>query len=233
MAEDKKDKKEEKGNEAQPDEAVAKSKKKRLLILGGLGALLVLGAAIGVFLMTSGGSKKEEHGETMSAEEPKAEEKAAEHAPAEHGEKPKQEAKAEGGHGGGEKKAEGEHGGGGEHGKEAADKKPAEAKPTLGDFGETFALKTFHLNLGNPLENNYVRLEISVEFRGGQQQKDEIEKRMPQLRDAVVNIASRKTREFLLSPDGKHQLRKEILTQFNRYMTKPIDSVFITDLLIE
>lgn len=213
---DKKEENKDDNAEGQPDEAVAKSKKKRLIIIGGLGGLLVVGAVLGVFLMTSGGDKKTEHGEVMSAEEHKEGEKADEHAaPAEA---PKED---EGGHG-----KEGEHG-------DAKDKKPAEAKPTLGDFGETFALKTFHLNLGNPLENNYVRLELSVEFRGGQPQKDEIEKRMPQLRDAVVNIASRKTREFLLSPDGKHQLRKEILTQFNRYMTKPIDSVFITDLLIE
>lgn len=101
------------------------------------------------------------------------------------------------------------------------------------NFGSTYSFKPFHLNLGNPLENRYLRLEIAVEFRQGDTQKNEIESRLPQLRDAIIAVASRKTREFLLGPDGKDQLRLEILTKINQYMDMKIDSVFITDLLIE
>lgn len=56
---------------------------------------------------------------------------------------------------------------------------------------------------------------------------------MPQLKDAVIAVTRRKTREFLLGPDGMEQLRKEIQTRVNHYMTKKIDDVFITDILIE
>lgn len=101
------------------------------------------------------------------------------------------------------------------------------------NFGNTFTFKTFHLNLGNPLENHYIRLEIAVEYKGGEAQRKEIEQRLPQLRDAVVGVASRKTREFLLGPDGKDQLRREILIRMNRYMSQPLESVFLTDILIE
>ena len=101
------------------------------------------------------------------------------------------------------------------------------------NFGSTYSFKPFHLNLGNPLENRYLRLEIALEFRQGPAQKREIEVRRPQLRDAVIAVASRKTREFLLGPDGKDQLRLEILTRINQYMDMKIESVFITDLLIE
>ena len=151
-------------------------------------------------------------------------------------------APAEGGHGEAAPAAEGGHGEaapaaeGGGHGEAAPAKKPdakgADDESTV-DFGDTYAFKTFHLNLGNPLENHYIRLEVSAEFKGGDKQKEEIERRLPQLRDAVVGVVSAKSREFLLGPDGKAQLRREILIKLNRYMTTPIESVFITDLLIE
>ena len=101
------------------------------------------------------------------------------------------------------------------------------------NFGETFTLKPFTINLGNPLENRFVRLEIAFEFRSGATQKKELEARLPQLRDAVISVASKKTREFLLGPDGKDQLRLEILNRVNQYLDRKIEAVYIMDILIE
>lgn len=101
------------------------------------------------------------------------------------------------------------------------------------EFGESFSFKSFHLNLGNPLENRYIRMEIAVEYLGGESQKMELEARTPQLRDAVISVTSKKTREFLLSPDGKDRLRLEILNQINQYLNKKVERVFITDMIIE
>ncbi|MBI2602474.1 MAG: flagellar basal body-associated FliL family protein [Deltaproteobacteria bacterium] len=104
---------------------------------------------------------------------------------------------------------------------------------SLVEFGASYVMKPFHLNLGNPLENRYIRLEIALEYKGGQDQLKEIDTRLPQLRDAIISVASRKTREFLLGPDGKDQLRLEMLNRVNQYMTKKIESVYITDMIIE
>lgn len=123
---------------------------------------------------------------------------------------------------------------GGEHGEGTAkDSKDKAAALLQINFGATYNLKPFHLNLGNPLENRYVRLEIALEYKQGKEQEQEITARLPQLRDAIISVASRKTREFLLGPDGKDQLRLEILNRVNQYMDKKIESVFITDMLIE
>jgi flagellar protein FliL len=194
------------------------------------------------------GSKKEEHGaakgdhggEKKGEGEKKAEgghgEKKDEHKKGEgdkggHGAaKEEHGAEKAGGHGEGEKKAEGGHGGGGD---KKGDKKTADSKLEGVDFGCTAPLTPFHLNLGNPLENRYIRLEVSLEYGCAEEQKAEIEKRLPQLRDAIISVTSRKTREFLLGPDGKEQLRKEIHNRVNHYMTKKIDDVYITDILIE
>ncbi len=93
-------------------------------------------------------------------------------------------------------------------------------------------LKPFHLNLGNPLENRYVRMEIRLEYTNDDQ-KAELTARDSQLRDAIVSIISRKTREHLISPDGKDQLRLEIKNRLNQYLDKKITNVYITDILIE
>ena len=56
---------------------------------------------------------------------------------------------------------------------------------------------------------------------------------MPQLRDAIVGVVSKQTRDMILDPDGKAQLRREMLIRLNRYMNKPVEAVYITDILIE
>ena len=112
------------------------------------------------------------------------------------------------------------------------DKEKDEEEEDDFDFGKTYQMKTFNLNLGNALENRFVKLEVSIEYNG-EKTKREIEARLPQLRDAVISVVSRKTREFLLAPDGKDALRKEILIRINRYMTHKVESVYITDILIE
>jgi len=188
-----------------------KKSKKKLLIMIGLGISLVIGIGVAAALLLSGGgsssnvevSSKDNSAEVVAAEKPPLTEQATEST-----------------------------------GVDAATTSPARpaegATSDLGiDFGETYKMKTFHLNLGNALENRYVRLEVSLEYSGGAAHKQEIERRMPQLRDAVISVISRKTREFILAPDGKDALRKEVLIRINRYMKTKVDAVYITDILIE
>ena len=101
------------------------------------------------------------------------------------------------------------------------------------DFGCTHTFPMFNLNLGNPLENRYMRLEVAVEYGCGSQAKAELDRRAPQLRDAIASVARRKTREFMLGPDGLDQLRKEIHIKLNGLLTHKVDKIFITDILIE
>ena len=244
---DAKDKKVEKTAVAAPEDEAKSAKKKRLIIMIAGGVLVVAGGAVAAIMLLGGGGSKEagdghgapaEHGAAAAkGEGAKTEagghgDKAAEKGKGEH-------AKPEGGHGESAKKEE--HGAKegqakkDEKGKASESKDAGKSSGELEgvDFGQTQPLKPFHLNLGNPLENRYVRLEVSFEYKGGEAQKAEIEKRIPQLRDAIGNIASRKSREFLLGPDGKDQLRHEILIRVNQFMNRPIESVFITDMLIE
>lgn len=215
------EKEEEAKEEAAPDSGGGK-KKKKLMLFAGIGLLATIGIGAGSFLMLSGGeSTKEMSAETTVSPENATEEQKKEEV-AEEKEKESDDSKPS-------EKGEGEE-------KKATEDKAStdeEAKEDQIDFGESFKLNTFHMNLGNPLENRYIRVEVSIEYKGGEIQQKELEKRKPQIRDVVVSVVSRKTREFLLAPDGKNQLRKELLSRINRFMSRPVESVFITDILIE
>jgi flagellar FliL protein len=223
MSDKKEEKKEGAPEAAVEGEAKAPANKKKLLIMGGAGLLVVLLGAGGAFFFLSKGSK------SASAQNPP--ETAAEAPSNEHGDGKKEEGKKPEEHGeakkgdghGDEKKAEG-HGDG--------SKEKAESSATS-SYGQTFALRPFHMNLGNPLENRYLRLEVSLEYKGGDTQKSELDSRTPQIRDIVVSTSSRKTMEFLLGPDGKDQLRYEIFTKLNQVLDKKVEAVYITDILVE
>lgn len=241
MADKKEDKKEAAADKAElpPEEVAAKAKKRKLLFIVVGGVVLTAGIGAGLAFFLAGGSK-----ETMAAKadgnadeghgDAKAEEHAA--APAEgHAKKEGEghDGKKEGeGHDGAKKEGEG-HDAAKKEGEGHGDGTKVASKVDGVDFGCTQTLSPFHLNLGNPLENRYIRLEVAVEYGCGEEVKAEISQRLPQLRDAIISVTSRKTREFLLGPDGKEQLRKEIHTRVNHYMSRKVDDVFITDILIE
>ena len=217
MAKDKEEKKDGDAAKAEltPEEAAAKAKKKKLILFGGIGLLVLVGGGVGAMMFLGGGKKKE------VAQEATPSPAASPAADAElKGEAAKTDAAPA------DPKADPAKAGGTQD--------PAKKAPDVKiDFGQTYTFAPFHLNLGNPIDNRYVRLEVAVEYLGGPEQEEELKRRMPQLRDAVVSVTARKTREFLLGPDGKDQLRLEIKNRINQYMSKKIENVYITDILIE
>ena len=180
--------------------------KKKLIIMGAAGLLVVLVGAGSAFLFLNKGNKTAAaHGAPEATEN-------------EHGDAKKDEH--------GEAKKD-------EHGEAKKDEHGSTKGETSTNYGQIYPLKPFHMNLGNPLENRYLRLEISFDYRGSDPQKAELDARTPQIRDIIVNTASRKTMEFLLGPDGKDQLRYEIFTKLNQILDKKIEAVYITDILVE
>ena len=212
------DQQEEKKDKNQEEVEAPKKSKKLLLIVGVL--VLVLGGGAYFFLFSGSSSSSSQETSTESVEE------GSENKTAETPSETKEETKAQE-----EKKAPEEKKTQDGTSPSLLDKLTGGSK--VAEFGDTINLKPFNINLGNPLENRYVRLELSLEYKGKDSQKQEIERRMPQLRDAIISVTGKKSREFLLSADGKDQLRKELLIVINRYMSRPIEAVYITDILID
>jgi flagellar FliL protein len=202
--------------DAEPEQEEG-GKKKKMILFAGIG-VLVLAIGGGAFMFMGGSKPADENqsGENSSQEESQSQEEGKKDEKGSQKEDKKEE--------GGKEKDD--------DGKKSDDDSDEKSEVKI-DFGAHYNLKTFSLNLGNPLENRFLKMNVSLEYKGGEAQKKELEARVPQLRDAVINVASKKTREFLLGPDGKDQLRLEMLNRINQYMDRKIEAVFITDIIIE
>ena len=216
--------KEEKQDEApaelSPEELAEKKRKRKRLLIVGVSVLLLIGGSVGAFFMMAGGGDKEmaaKPGEESSEEVADEESSDAESAEGDSAEGEQAEGDSAEGEGAeGEQVAEGES-----------------TSDTGLDIGCSYTFEPFHLNLGNPLENRYIRLGIAMEYGCGEDQKTELDRRVPQLRDAIIEETSLMTRDYLLGPKGKPTLRRKILKRVNQYMTNKVEDVFITDILIE
>ncbi len=104
--------------------------------------------------------------------------------------------------------------------------KPEEVKPVL-------SLDTFIVNLADPGGNRYLRVTMDLET-GGKAAADEIGKRVPQLRDAVLMILPTKRFADISTLEGKTALREEIVNALNGMLGSPaISRIFFKEFVIQ
>lgn len=225
-------------------EAPAKNpkKKKIMMIAGGGGVVLLIVVGLVVKGMLSKHDMAAKAPDAEHAEEAKGDEhgdKKEEEKKDEHGDKKEEEKKDEHGekkdeHG--EKKDEhgekkDEHGE--KKGEEPADGEHKAKTDGASNVGEVYQIPRIDLNLGNPIENRFLRIALALEFRGGEAQMDELKKRQAQLNDIIITTASSKTRAELLTETGKNRLRRELLNKFNEVCERPIDALYYTEFFVE
>ena len=119
-----------------------------------------------------------------------------------------------------------------EHGAAAGGAKKEEPKGTA-NFGDTFLVPRLDLNLGNSVENRFIRISVGIEYRGGENQGFELKKREAQLKDIIIQCVTNKTRLALISENGKENLRREILNRINEVTDRPVQNVFFTEFFVE
>ena len=94
------------------------------------------------------------------------------------------------------------------------DKKEAE------DFiGQLIPLEMFLVNLSGDKGNRLLKVSMELEI-DGQNVKEEIEKRKPQIRDIIIVLLSSKTYPQISSKEGKEYLREEIKDTLNSFLTR-------------
>jgi flagellar FliL protein len=108
-----------------------------------------------------------------------------------------------------------------------------EKKSTKPEIGPIYSLGSFIVNLMEPLGKRYLKIKIELELEA-EQTRPEIEKRMPQLRDAVLTMLSSKTYNDISDLSGKFQLRAEMQSVLNGYMTSgKILNVYFTEFIVQ
>lgn len=116
------------------------------------------------------------------------------------------------------------------------DKKKAHAAagiPQKVEMGPIRSMETFIVNLADPLGKRYLKVRMDLEL-SDEKMVPEVEKRLPQLRDAILTALSSKTYEEIGSLDGKMQLRAEIIAMLNQYLkTGKVTNVYFGEFVVQ
>lgn len=94
----------------------------------------------------------------------------------------------------------------------------AAEKPKIEPMGKIQSLDTFIVNLADPGGNRYLRVTMDLEVVGGKPVEDEVMRRVPQIRDAILMILPSKRSADLIPTEGKSAVREELLAALNELL---------------
>lgn len=127
------------------------------------------------------------------------------------------------------KHAEGDDKKDGGHKKE----KPIPGAVQEGAIGPMIEIKEFIVNIISGDNSHYVKAAMSLELNN-ELAVEEVNKRMPQIRDAVLLLISNKTMEELQDLQGKKQLKAELRAKINTFLTKgKVKDIYFTDFVVQ
>ncbi|UCZ55514.1 flagellar basal body-associated FliL family protein [Desulfurispirillum indicum] len=101
------------------------------------------------------------------------------------------------------------------------------------EIGTMYPMDTFIVNLADVLGKRYLRVTIQLEMDNPRLAR-ELDRRSPQLRDAVLTILSSKKYEDISTAQGKLRLRSEIVSRVNAFLTSgSIRRVYFTEFVVQ
>jgi flagellar FliL protein len=104
---------------------------------------------------------------------------------------------------------------------------------TKKQMGPTYSMETFIVNLIGGRGKSYLKAKIELEL-DNEKLVVEIDKRLPQFRDAILTMLSSKTHDDIKTLEGKFQLRAEIISTLNQYLqTGKVLNVYFTDFIVQ
>lgn len=114
---------------------------------------------------------------------------------------------------------------------EGADTEGVEEK--MPKVGPIFDLEPFIVNLEDQKDTRYLKAKLSLELKG-QKATEELNKRLPQIRDIMIEVLSSKTYSELATLHGKEHLKNEIMIRLNSILkTGTVRNVFFTEFVMQ
>lgn len=94
-------------------------------------------------------------------------------------------------------------------------------------------LEPFLVNLADKDSRRYLKVKIDLEVDGEKSVK-ELEKYMPRIRDQLIFLLSSKSYQEIATPEGKHQLKKDIMLRLGALPTgKKVTGAFFTEFVAQ
>ena len=100
-------------------------------------------------------------------------------------------------------------------------------------IGAVYPLDTFIVNLADQGGARYLRVTMNLEIKD-ETLAEELEKRLPQIRDNILMIIPTRKFEDINSIGGKNALRDEIITSLNDILSEgSITNLYFTEFVIQ
>jgi flagellar FliL protein len=118
---------------------------------------------------------------------------------------------------------------------QSADKSEELAKEDTKEYVKrpTYLMDTFIVNLSDPKGKRYLRVTMDLEM-SKEEFREEIEMRVPQIRNAILMILPARTVEGVQSIEGKIALRDEIITEVNNILSNgSITNLYFTEFVVQ
>jgi len=104
---------------------------------------------------------------------------------------------------------------------------------SLTEIGPIYPLDQFIVNLVSTNADRYLKCKIDLELDAPETQQ-EIDKKLPAIRDLIIRILSSKTVEEIQTAKGKEKLKEEIKRKINEILTTgEVRNVYFTEFVIQ
>lgn len=110
---------------------------------------------------------------------------------------------------------------------------PAKPQEIINAVGEMFDLEQFVVNLSDPKGKRYLKVKITIELESVEV-VERVTKVMPKLRDVVIIMLTSLTFEEVMTPEGKIQIRDELLERFNQTLRPDrVKNIYFTEFVVQ
>jgi flagellar protein FliL len=100
-------------------------------------------------------------------------------------------------------------------------------------IGPMVEISEFIVNIISEEDRHYVKASLTLELNK-EEAVEETNKRMPQIRDAILLLVGNKTYEELQDLQGKKQLKAELLSKINSFLQNgKVKAIYFTDFVVQ
>ena len=108
-----------------------------------------------------------------------------------------------------------------------------EDKVSLAQIGVMYDLGVFTVNLADANTDAYARVAITLEL-SNEKVRQEVDKRLPIIKDAVIDVISSKTSDFVKTPEGRESLRLELIKRLNIILVEGgVRNIYFTEFVVQ